>query len=321
MPVDQLAPLHLLDPEALQRWTAAWERDPDATLFEHPLWTEVSVSGPVEPTIVEHGSSVLAIRVGADGVLRFLTDANVTDLAAPVGDPVDADGLIADLASIEGWTRADLDGLTGERWLVPLEAAMRARGWQVERAEVATTPWIALTGSFDDYLDAVGSKQRHEIRRKARRLERELAPWASRLTTLETRDDDVDAFVALHRLAEGDKGAFMTAEHEALFRRVAAAMLERGWLRLSWVETLEGQRLAAVWSFKVRDRWLVWNSAFDPAHRELSVGMIAIAEAIRLACEERCSVFDLLRGDEPYKYRFGAVDEPVFALRAQRGEV
>ena len=319
MPVDQLAPSHLLDPEVLRRWQDAWDRDPDATLFHHPLWTEASVPASVHPIFVEAGRSVLAARITPDGVLRFLTDANVTDVAAPIGDHADAPGLVAALADLDGWSSADLDGFIGTGWLTPMSEAAAARGWTTSIEQVATSPWIALTGTFDEYLAGIESKQRHEIRRKGRRLERELAPWQTRLTDAATLTDDVDAFVAMHRLAAGDKGSFMTDAHEALFRRVAAVMLEHGWLRINWVETIEGVRLAAVWSFSVRGRWLVWNSAFDPAHRELSAGMIAMAEAIRLACEERCSAFDLLRGDEGYKYRFGAVDEPVHALRITRG--
>jgi CelD/BcsL family acetyltransferase involved in cellulose biosynthesis len=318
VPVDQLAPTHLLDPGVARRWEAAWERDPEATLFHHPLWTEVSVSGDVEPLVVTGGDSVLAVRVGPDRVLRFLTDHNVTDIASPIGDPGDAVALVDALGALAGWTSADLDGFIGSRWLEPLRDAAAARGWQVAAEDVSTSPWIRLPGSFEEYLAGIESKQRHEVRRKARRLERELAPWLSRVSDAATLDADVDAFIAMHRLAEGDKGTFMTGEHEALFRRVASATLARGWLRLSWIETLDGDRLAAVWSFALRGRWLVWNSAFDPVHRELSTGMIAIAEAIRLACEERCSIFDLLRGDEPYKYRFGAVDAPVRVLRFSR---
>lgn len=318
MPVEQLASTHLLDPEVFRRWESAWERDPEATLFEHPLWIEVSVPAEVGPVILEAGTSVLAARVGPDGVLRFLTDANVTDVAAPVGDPVDAVALIGLLAEVGGWRTAELDGFAGQRWLAPVVDAMRAHGWSVTVDDVATSPWIALSGSFDDYLGAIESKQRHEIRRKGRRLERDLAPWATRVTDAASLDADLDAFVAMHRLAEGDKGSFMTAEHEALFRRVASATLERDWLRLSWLETIDGERLAAVWSFAQRGRWLVWNSAFDPARRDLSVGMIAMAEAIRLACEERCTVFDLLRGDEAYKYRLGAVDAPIRVVRVVR---
>jgi CelD/BcsL family acetyltransferase involved in cellulose biosynthesis len=43
------------------------------------------------------------------------------------------------------------------------------------------------------------------------------------------------------------------------------------------------------------------------------------ALALRLAADEGCHTFDLLRGDEPYKYRFGAVDRPLHTLTLLRG--
>jgi CelD/BcsL family acetyltransferase involved in cellulose biosynthesis len=43
-----------------------------------------------------------------------------------------------------------------------------------------------------------------------------------------------------------------------------------------------------------------------------------MGDTIRLATEEGCSVVDLLRGDEPYKYRFGAEDVPLIRLRLAR---
>jgi CelD/BcsL family acetyltransferase involved in cellulose biosynthesis len=46
--------------------------------------------------------------------------------------------------------------------------------------------------------------------------------------------------------------------------------------------------------------------------------MVLMAETIRLATEEGCTVVDLLRGDEPYKYRFGATDTEVLELRFAR---
>jgi CelD/BcsL family acetyltransferase involved in cellulose biosynthesis len=43
-----------------------------------------------------------------------------------------------------------------------------------------------------------------------------------------------------------------------------------------------------------------------------------MGETIRLAAEEGCSTFDMLRGDEPYKYRFGATDVPLIRLLLER---
>lgn len=310
----------LLDDEALQVWDAAWEKDPDATLFHHSAWARLSISSQsaaAASLICGGDDAVCAVKVDGD-VLRFLTDAHVTDLASPIGAPDEAPAIFEGMEALEGWTSADLDGFSGLTWAEPLLAAAVQAGHKAEIVQVDTTPRIPLSGTFDDYLASIEGKQRHEIRRKGRKLERDLAPWRSRLSDADTLQEDVEAFIEQHRLAAGEKGGFMTPEHAALFRRAASETMERGWLRLSWLETEGGSRLAAVWSYLVKGRWLVWNSSFDPAYRELSTGMVAMSEAIRLACEERSEVFDLLRGDEAYKYRLGAVDHPVNALRMQR---
>ena len=41
--------------------------------------------------------------------------------------------------------------------------------------------------------------------------------------------------------------------------------------------------------------------------------MVLVAEDIRIAIEEGCTAFDLLKGDYAYKYRFGAVPRAVQA--------
>lgn len=313
-----------LPQEVVDAWARVWAADPSATVFHHPDW---SIAGAPDlrdrAAVLWNESSVLAVRIDDDGVLRFLSDSGVTDFSAPVsaGDRDAASAnLIEALAALE-WRTADLDGLTVDSgWAEPLARHAKAAGWSVEVVDVTVSPAIPLEGDFESYLAAIETKQRHEIRRKGRRLERELAPWQTRLADAASLAADMDAFVSFHREADGDKGGFMTPAREALFRRVAQMALERGWLRLTWLETLDGTRLASVFSFMVRGRWLVWNSAFDPANRHLSVGMVAMAEQIRLACEEECSVFDLLRGDEEYKYRLGAQDVPVTVLRIDRGD-
>ena len=48
-------------------------------------------------------------------------------------------------------------------------------------------------------------------------------------------------------------------------------------------------------------------------------GWCSIGQLIEQAAGEGCHVLDLLRGDEAYKYQFGAVDRPVDRLTLVRG--
>jgi len=51
------------------------------------------------------------------------------------------------------------------------------------------------------------------------------------------------------------------------------------------------------------------------------VGRALVGRAIELAVDEGASCFDFLRGAEPYKYRWGARDQAMGALKVWRGPV
>ena len=52
------------------------------------------------------------------------------------------------------------------------------------------------------------------------------------------------------------------------------------------------------------------------AYADLSAGIMLCAERIRQAIARGFTAFDFMRGNEPYKYRFGATDQPLYQLLA-----
>jgi CelD/BcsL family acetyltransferase involved in cellulose biosynthesis len=63
---------------------------------------------------------------------------------------------------------------------------------------------------------------------------------------------------------------------------------------------------------------MYYNAGIDPEARELSPGVVLLERLVRRAIElGKCRV-DLLRGDEPYKYEWGGVDEPVQRILVRR---
>ena len=57
--------------------------------------------------------------------------------------------------------------------LAALKAESEKRGWTYREEIYRPTPRISLEGGFDAYLAGIDKKQRHEIRRKMRRADRE----------------------------------------------------------------------------------------------------------------------------------------------------
>jgi CelD/BcsL family acetyltransferase involved in cellulose biosynthesis len=317
----------------LRDWSNLVTLDPWGTLFHTPqflklYWEEFGQS----PGLLllafaedERGAQVGAVafeRIG--GVLRFLGGTEVTDYLGPVSIPEVGDAvakeLFASLARREDWAQADLRGLPEDSpWLERLSGAAAAQGFQCEVVDDqnGVTPRLALPGSWHDYLESLSAKLRHEIRRKARRLEEEAGPYRICLATEATLEPFLDRFVELHRSSEGPKGVFLQPGMEIFFRRLGAAFQPRGIFRLTFLEA-GGEKVAGTIGFRFEGTHYLYNSAFDHAWSRLAPGMVLVAEDIRIAIESGCSVFDLLKGDYAYKYRFGAAPRAVKRLLVTR---
>jgi CelD/BcsL family acetyltransferase involved in cellulose biosynthesis len=323
------------DPRDFARrdWSALVTADPAGTFFHTPgflklYWEEFAA----EPDHLllgfaeEDGAQVGAVafeRFG--GTLRFLGGTEVTDYMGPVAppdvQPTVAKELFAGLARLEDWAEADLRGLPEDKpWLELLAEAAGAQGFAVETLDDqnGVAPHLSLPGSYEEYLERLPSKLRHEIKRKARRLEAEAGPWHICLATEETLEPFLDRFVELHQQSEGPKGVFMQPGMEIFFRRLGAAFLPRGIFSLTFIEAAEHRKLAGSIGFRFEGTYSLYNSAFDRGHQSVSPGMVLVAEDIRIAIEAGCSAFDLLKGDYAYKYRFGAVPRPIKRLVVRR---
>ena len=177
-------------------------------------------------------------------------------------------------------------------------------------------PVVRLGGSFEAYLRALPKKERHEVRRKARNFERD-APSAT-LRVLTGRDDALTAlpdFFRLHRLSAPDKERFLTPDVEEFFRAMTGVMADAGWLRLYLLD-IGDTPVAAMFTFAADGRLLVYNSGFDPAYARISVGMVLTGLVIEDAANSGLTLCDFLRGNETYKYRFGASDTPIWRVIA-----
>jgi CelD/BcsL family acetyltransferase involved in cellulose biosynthesis len=157
-------------------------------------------------------------------------------------------------------------------------------------------------------------KQRHELRRKLRRAESEAD---TRFIVVGTEHDlraEMRRFVELHQKSTPEKDEFMDPQMQGFFFDVASVLQAKGWLQLTFLE-IDGHRAASLLNFDYGNSILVYNSGYDPAQFSyLSPGIVVTARCIEHAIALGRGKFDFLRGDEVYKYRFGAQDTKVHRL-------
>jgi len=228
--------------------------------------------------------------------------------------------------ALSAWARAFAEGpwrevqMSGISEFSPtlrfLPAALRGLGFQVTEAVEEISVYLKLPRTWDAFLNQLNSKDRHELRRKMRRLERE-----GLFQVLEGQGDGLvrrmDAFLELHRRSRRDKAEFMNPEMEAYFRSVADRFQEKGWLSLPFLR-VEEKDVAGYFSFRYGDVEYVYNSGYDPEYSRLSPGIVLAGHCIRRAIEQGMSVFHFLRGQEEYKYRLGGLEEKIFRIEATK---
>ena len=270
---------------------------------------------PVEPTAT-------AVFFGASYHADYATilgaPADLPAIAAAVVDHV------ADTGGRRPWDVIDLRRLRcGDPAADALAGAFGAReiaeGWtlNVEREDVCPVVHVPAGATMDEYLATLGKKDRHEIRRKVRRAE---AAGAVRLEDSLDPLADLEAFIDLHQKRWGVDGLFPDTpggtQSRVFFRRLfELAGAEGPWLTFL---TVGGRRIAAGVHFETADTNLYYNAGVDPDARDLSPGVVMVYAYMERALAAGKRRVDFMRGNEPYKYEWGAEDEPIQRILVRR---
>ncbi|MCY3867584.1 MAG: GNAT family N-acetyltransferase [Chloroflexi bacterium] len=200
-----------------------------------------------------------------------------------------------------------------------LPELLSQRGFETDVEQQEVCPVIELPDNWGSYMSRLHKKQRHEVRRKMRRIQGSEASidWYI-VNGQHDLDEEVAQFVRLMAASDPEKERFLQDESNLRFFHSIVPLLQAcGWLQLNFL-TIGEQRAAAYINFVYGNRVMVYNSGH--AHHdfgEYSPGIVLLAYNIRHAIEQGYAYYDFLRGDEPYKYRMGGRDTAVMNIRAR----
>jgi CelD/BcsL family acetyltransferase involved in cellulose biosynthesis len=313
-------------PDVVGPWERVLDRDADAGVFCHPAWLrawwETLGTGELLIALIWDDEEPVAVFsactcTNEEGLLSFLGSQDVTDEQVPVAVPGrDAEALRFFLEWARNTGRFDRlrfhSVLEGNRWLSVVREVGEQAGLVTTQEQVDVAPVIDLPSTFDEYLSSLSGHDRHELRRKRRRLT-ETGDWNVRRADEIGWENDLAAFFEFHRNAPGEKAGFFTADRERFFRRLAADLFLMGLARLDVLD-LDGEPVACTFSYDFRDTLALYNSSFRPDLAKLAPGMVLVGSLIEQSIDEGKRCFDFLRGEESYKKRFGPKLRAVYEL-------
>ncbi|WP_437716865.1 GNAT family N-acetyltransferase [Sorangium sp. So ce448] len=315
--------------EALREpWSALWHRCPAATAFQRPEWLIpwCRALGPEDVLALVFrsdeglvGLAPLAVhRIGDERVVALL-GAGITDyndvLAASGYERAVAGAALACLEErADAWDVADLHDLRASS---PLLLAEAPPGWSDEVEKHEACPAVMIPeGVAPDELFPPGMRAR--VARARKRLAR-AGDLRLDVADAATVDELLDALFANHkaRWRSRGEGGVLDEALRPFHREAARALCARGALRLFGLR-LDGRIIASLYGFAERGGLASYITGFDPELAWYSPGLVMLASAIEHAAREGARTVDFLRGREPYKYDWGAVDRWTFRRRLRR---
>ena len=233
------------------------------------------------------------------------------DFCAPACAPADsaavAHAVLRELAHApRGWELWQLERcVAGSAWSGGIARAATSTGF-------AVLPWRTepplVVADLRDPEDLVDRKQRRDIARLRRRLERDHAVVVRTSEGPEEARRDLGELLRLHAARWGP-GTF-PGPVRAFHADFAARAAEHGWLRLYTLE-VDGRPAAVLYGWRLNTRAFAYSQAFDPAYARYAVGISLLVSAVEQAAAEGCARFDMLRGDEQHKQRFRISSHPL----------
>ncbi len=200
--------------------------------------------------------------------------------------------------------------------LLNLLKVAQAQGCKITTQSEDIALELGLPITWDEYLGQLKGKQRHEVKRKFRRLD-EAGDVRLRVAT-DTDDirNQLPTFFELFNLSSEEKATFMTDQMRSFFRELTRTMANAGLLRL-YVLELNASPVAMSLCFDFNNTLYLYNSGFDPRYRALSVGLLCKVLSIKDAIQRGRRKYDFLKGSEVYKYRLGGQEVPLSSCRIE----
>ncbi len=299
-------------------WDDLWRRDHRATPFQSPawqlawwrhfgtarpvaacLWRDGRLDGLLPAYVLEEdGGKLLPIGVGISDTLDVLL--------APDAPPETAGLLLAEVVRGAGRvTRVDWPDTPPNS---SLRTAPAPAGWRAQVHQGAACPVLALGAGLGVVMPAAAQRKLRMNRNRAGRA----GGAALHLATAETLADALETVFTLHAArwaAQGQPGGVLADPRvAACLRDAAPALLAAGSLRVATL--LVGGAVAAgcVAFLAGPDRLLLYLGGFDAAHAACSPGSLLVDALAQQCVAEGRRELHFLRGEEAYKYAWGAVD-------------
>lgn len=252
--------------------------------------------------------------------VRFMGGADVCDYMDVIirpGRGVEFFEVLGQHLKQQGVSQLDLGAIRAESAaLTDISVAAKRLNYKVLCEPEDVSMELELPSTWNAFLKSLTGKQRHEIRRKLRRLNEAVHVNFRIVESRAEVNKQINTFFELFKLNRSDKSNFMTDQRVSFFRSMAAALAEDHILKLFFLD-LDESPAAAVMCFDYNSTVYLYNNGYDDRYRSLSIGLLSKVFTIQDSIERGKIKYDFLKGTEVYKKRLGGKPVQLFRCRVE----
>ena len=163
---------------------------------------------------------------------------------------------------------------------------------------------LDLPDSWDGYLQILTGKERHEIRRKLRRLEAAGRISYRLVDEAVSLKREMETFFELFKSNRPDKAKFMNDRMVSFFKGLTESLTKAQIVKLYFLD-LDERPIAATMCFNYQSTMYLYNNGYDERFGSLSVGLLSKVLSIKESIQSGKKTYDFLKGAEKYKKRLG----------------
>lgn len=212
--------------------------------------------------------------------------------------------LLSYIYNFEDWNLVQLNEIGGNINLDYLLGKRKLNQFAIRIKKGCAAPYMELGNEFGSFSKKLGKGFGKSLRNRQRRL-----MGAGNIDFIRIKDDSNIAEF-LHKAATIEKNSWKGKENKGIFiserdvsfhTELAMAIKDKGWFELFFL-FINGQPISYRYGFTIKNTYLAYNTAYDPAYSNLSPGNQLRYKHLETLIADGIKEYDHLRGDETYKF-------------------
>ncbi len=189
--------------------------------------------------------------------------------------------------------------------------------WEkIQGAPSDVCPSVSLPEDTEEYISSLSYRTRQKYRNTLRKLQ-QMGLEIEIVDRVEEIPNALDDLITMHNDRRNELGDPSRLDTSFL-DLVASQFCNHGWLEIAFLR-VEGTRVAGMCQFTYEDCVYAYITGFELSWSKRNVGFMLFFLLIERAIRGKKKRYELLTGNQNYKYRFGAEEKQLQSLRFKKG--